>query len=462
MSFLQAAEFKVGMLVVVVSGLIAYMSMQVSNDPSLMGRSQKAWFQMADAGGLVKGSAVKSAGIPVGTIDTIELSEDGMARIDMTLKSDFSVFTSASVEIKSQGILGDKYVQLNSGNRTDPPLPSGGQILNVKDQGSLDNVITQVGSIAESLKSTAEALKEAVTEDGTRAHILGRIVKNIEVITQDLSEVTSANKDKIGTIVDQVQNITASLDDLLNEEGGESLKNQLKRTMARLDSTMKNVDEITGKINRGEGTIGRLVNDEETVEELNTAIDGINGFLGTAGKTQTSLDFNSQYLGDLDLTKTMVGIKIQPGLDRYYYLGIVDDPSGVVEETNTKTGPTGSPPTSDIDEVKTYKNKVKFNLLFAKNFYDFTLKGGLIENSGGVGFEYRLFRDKMSLSLDAFEFSELNLRAQAQYNFWKGVYVLGGVSDILDNQSKRSSYVGAGLTLSNDDLKLLLTSLPTN
>lgn len=40
MSFLQAAEFKVGMLVVVVSGLIAYMSMQVSNDPSLMGRSK--------------------------------------------------------------------------------------------------------------------------------------------------------------------------------------------------------------------------------------------------------------------------------------------------------------------------------------------------------------------------------------------------------------------------------------
>jgi phospholipid/cholesterol/gamma-HCH transport system substrate-binding protein len=105
---------------------------------------------------------------------------------------------------------------------------------------------------------------------------------------------------------------------------------------------------------------------------------------------------------------------------------------------------------------------VKFNLLFAKNFHDFTLKGGLMENSGGVGFEYWLFRDKLSLSLDAFEFSELNLRAQAQYNFWKGVYVLGGVSDILDNQSKKSSYLGAGLTLSNDDLKLLLTSLPTN
>jgi phospholipid/cholesterol/gamma-HCH transport system substrate-binding protein len=460
MNLLRAAELKVGLLVVTVASLIAYMSMQVSESPTYFGRANEAWFVIADAGGLVKGSQIKSAGIPVGIIKKISL-QDGMARVDLTMKKDFQLFVSAAAEIKSQGVLGDKHVSIYPGSPTDPPLPSGGQILNVRDKGSLDNVVGQVGDIASSLKDTAQALREAVLEDGTRKHVLGRIVNNIEKLTQDLSDITSENKGKVTKIIGQVDRITKSLDDLLNGEGEESLKAQLKRTMTRLDSAMKNVDEITGKINRGEGTIGKLVNDEQTVEELNTAIEGVNGFLDTAGKTQTSLDYHSDYLGNIGLTKTTVGVRLQPGIDRYYYLGIVDDPAGVVERTNTKTSTNGGPDVV-VDESKTYKSKVKFNVQFAKVFWDFTVRGGLIENSGGLGFDYNIYQDKLKFSIEAFEFSRMNLRAQLQYNIWKGVYVLGGVQDMLDKQDKKSNYLGAGLFLTNDDLKMLMTKLPLN
>jgi phospholipid/cholesterol/gamma-HCH transport system substrate-binding protein len=457
MKLLQAAEFRVGAMVLIVSSLIAFMSMQVTNDPSYMGRSNEAWFLMPDANGLVKGSAVKSAGIPVGIIKNITL-QDGQARMEISTRPDFKLFQSAAIEIRSQGILGDKFVSLYPGSPTDPPLEKNGQILTIKDSGSLDSLVTSVGDVAGSLKETAQALKEAVQGDGTRKHVLGRIVSNIEVLTADIAQMTTQNKEQIGEIVSQVNRVTKSLDDILNGDGDDSLKQQLKRTMARLDSAMKNIDEITEKVNKGEGTIGRLINDEETVEELNTAIGGVNGFLDTAGKMQTGLDFHSDYQTSLGVTKTTVGIKIQPGLDRYYYLGIVDDPAGVVEKTDTSLTTGGV--TTDSSEVKTYKSKTKFNLLFAKNFYDFTIKGGLMENAGGVGFEYNIWADKLRFSLDALEFSNLNLRAQLQWNIWKGVYVLGGVGDALDKQSKRTSYFGAGLLLTNDDLKILMTKLP--
>lgn len=460
MNLLKAAELKVGLLVVSVASLIAYMSMQVDNNPTMFRRSNEAWFMLPDAGGLVKGAQVKSAGIPVGIIRKISL-QDGQARVDLSVKPDFDLYVSAGVEIKSQGILGDKHVGLYPGSPTDPPLASGGQILNVKDKGSLDNVIGQVGEIATSLKETAAALKEATTEDGTRKHILGRIISNIEKLTADLSDITHENKGKINQIVDQVNRVTKSLDEILNDQGEDSLKNQLKRTMTRLDSAMKNIDEITGKVNRGEGTIGKLINDEQTVEELNTAIDGVNNFLDTAGKTQTGLDFHSDYLGDIGKAKTTVGIKLQPGLDRYYYIGIVDDPAGVVEETDTVTTVNGGPENKE-NMVKTYRNKVKFNVIFAKNFWDFTVRGGLFENSGGVGIDYSFFANRFKFSVDAFEFSNLHLRAQLQYNVWKGIYVLGGYQDILDKQDKKSNYLGAGLLLTNDDLKMLLTKLPLN
>ncbi|MEZ0391878.1 MAG: MlaD family protein [Pseudobdellovibrionaceae bacterium] len=433
------------------------MSMQVSDDPSYFGRTNEAWFLLTDANGLVKGSQVKSAGIPVGIIKKISL-QDGLARIDLSLKPDFQLYVSASAEVRSQGVLGDKHVNIMPGSPTDPPLPQGSQILNVRDKGSLDNVVASIGDLASSLKETSEALREATTNDGTRKHVLGRIVSNIERLTEDIADITNTNKGKINSIVNQVDRVTKSLDEILNDAGEDSLKVQLKRTMTRLDSAMKNIDEITGRVNRGEGTIGRLINDEDTVEELNTAIEGVNSFLDTAGKTQTGLDFHSEYLGDLGLVKTTVGVKLQPGLDRYYYLGIVDDPTGVVEEEDQVTITNGQ--ISTENRVITYKNRVKFNVLFAKTFWDLTVRGGILESSGGIGFDYLLYRDKLKLSMDFFEFTDLNVRAQIQYSIWKGIYLLGGIQDAFNNQNKRSNYLGAGLLLTNDDLKLLMTKVP--
>jgi phospholipid/cholesterol/gamma-HCH transport system substrate-binding protein len=459
MSWVKSPEFKVGLLVVVVGSLIAFMSMQVSEDPSYLGRSKKAWFLLKNAGGLVKSSAIKTAGIPVGTIRDITL-QDGQARIDITVKSDVHLTVSAVIEIRAQGILGDKHVEIYPGVPTDPPLPDGAQILNIKEKGSLDNLVGEVSEISSSLKSVSEALKESITEDGTRRHILGRIVSNVEKLTGDIAQMTGENKEKIGEIVDQVHDVTGTLSELVNDEGEDGFKKSWKKavaSLARIDSVLKNADEITGKINRGEGTIGKLVNDESTIDGLNTTIEGISGMLEGANRIQTGFDFHAEYLGDVKATKSTIGIRIQPGLDRYYYLGIVDDPSGVVERESASSIVNGGA-TTTVDQTKTFYNKTKLTLLFAKNFYDLTLRAGMIENAGGFGVDYLFFRRKMKLSLEAFEFGKTNLRAQAQYSLTHGFYILGGMQDILDKSDRRSGYLGAGLYLTNDDLKLLLSS----
>jgi phospholipid/cholesterol/gamma-HCH transport system substrate-binding protein len=457
MNLLRAGEFKVGALVLTVASLIAYMSVQVSDNPSFLGRGKRAHFLLTDAAGLVKNSQVKTAGIPVGTIKDISL-QDGKARVDLSLKSDVPLTVSAVVKIRSQGILGDKYVDIDPGSPTDPPLEDGGEIKTVMDKGSLDSVIQQVGDIAGSLKDVAKNLKEAVSEDGSRKHVLGRIILNIEKLTADLAEVMGRNKGKINEIVDQVHGITSTLDEILNDPTDKGFKARWKVALDRIDSSLKNIDEITTKINNGEGTIGKLISDEATAEKVESAIDGINDFVGGAATLQTGLDFKADYLANIGKTKTSVGIRLQPGLDRYYFLGIVDDPAGVVEVQDTETTSGGA--TTEKTEKFTYHNKLKFNAWFAKNFYDFTVRGGLIENSGGVGFDYVLYRNKIKLSLEAFEFSELNLRAQVQYNLWKGIYLTGGVQDMLNRGKKYSNYLGAGLLLTNDDLKLLMTKLP--
>ncbi|HPI39461.1 MAG TPA: MCE family protein, partial [Pseudobdellovibrionaceae bacterium] len=99
-------------------------------------------------------------------------------------------------------------------------------------------------------------------------------------------------------------------------------------------------------------------------------------------------------------------------------------------------------------------------LLFAKNFWDLSVKAGLIESTGGFGVDYSFYKRKFKFSVEAFDFGQTNLRTSLSYNFYHGLYLNTGMSDLLDSNQARSTFVGAGLYLTNDDLKLLLTRSP--
>lgn len=457
MGFLGLAEFKVGALVVAIGGLIAFMSMQVSDDPSFMGSSKKAWFLLPNASGLIKGSAIKSAGIPVGAIQEIQL-QDGQARIDISLKSGLPLTRSAQVEMRSNGILGDKHIEISPGAVGDPELEDGGQILNVKNGGSMDDVMMQVSDLAGSLKDVTKNLKEAVSDDGTDKHILGRIMQNIEKLTKDISQITGENKQQVAEIVDQVHDITSTLSELVNDEGDKGFKKTWKTAMVRIDNSLKNIDEITTKINNGEGTIGKLISDEKTAEDVSSAIEGISGLVDSANKISTGIDFNSYYLNEVGAAKTAVGITIQPGLDRYYYLGIITDPAGSIEITDTAT--TGTAGSSFVSETKTFRSRTKITALYGKHFFNWTLRGGLIEDKGGLGVDYHMMSDRLTASVDAYDFEKVQVRTFLNYKIFSGFYVTAGYNDALNKRSSRSFYAGAGLYLTNDDLKLLLTKSP--
>jgi phospholipid/cholesterol/gamma-HCH transport system substrate-binding protein len=372
----------------------------------------------------------------------------------MVLQGDLPLTKSARIEIRPNGILGDKHVEIITGDPRDPPLRSGEQILVVDDRASVDRLISEVSKITKSLSTVAENIKSATEGDTDKP--LGRIISNIEQLTGDLASLSKDKKGEISEIVDQVHSITTSLDELVNDEGGEGIKSAIKQSLARLDTTMKNVEEISGKLNRGEGTLGKLINDEKTVEGLNSAIEGINGFIDAGNKLSTAIDYHSNYLTNGQGAKSYLSIRLQPGLDRFYEVGVVDDPRGVTESTTTQLNTDGTQ--STIREQKRYESRLKFNALFGKNFYDFTVKGGIIENSGGIAFDYNLFKRKLRLSLEAFDFSDFNLRASARFNVFHGIYVTGGGEDLASKRA--SAFVGAGLFLTNDDLKLLLSKMP--
>ncbi len=439
MNLIGSPEFKVGILVVIVSGLIGVMSIKVAEGPGVLAGDKEVHFVVDDAGGLVKNSAVKMAGIKVGVIDEIELV-DGKAKVHLVLDGDVPLTTSGKVELRSDGILGDKHVELVPGSPTDPEVKENSQLPMSDTQAGLDNIMKEVGKIAQSLNQLGDNLNKATSGDGDPNTPVGRIILNIEKLTKDLAEVSAENKEKINNIIARVDSLTTNLDTYINQE-----------SLARIDKSIQNIEEITTKINEGEGTVGRLINDDETVEKINTAVAKVNDFLGGADKMEMSIDYHSEYLADVDLTKSYLGVKIKPGLDRYYDIQVVDDPRGVVRKTKTETNLS---PTEE--KTVTFYNKIKLTALFAKNFYNFTIKGGLIENSGGVAFDYHLFDRRLTLSAEFFDFDDLYIRSFARLNILDGVYLIGGGDNLMSSgDTSSSAFVGAGIFITNDDLKTL-------
>ena len=84
----------------------------------------------------------------------------------------------------------------------------------------------------------------------------------------------------------------------------------------------------------------------------------------------------------------------------------------------------------------------------------------MMESRGGLGIEYNFYRDRMRLSFDAFDFETPNVRAYLRYSFFRGMYIVGGHQAIFANGTDNaSSFIGAGLFLTNDDIKVLLSRI---
>lgn len=456
MNVLSTPEFKVGMLVVVVAVLIGVMSMKVSESPHFMGGTKTVWFEIENAGGLIKKSPVNIAGIRVGMIEDIKLKE-GKAVVEMLIRSDVVLSQSSKIEIRANGILGDKHIEIIPGSFNDPVLNDKEQIVVVEDNASIDRLVTEVSKITKSLSQVVDNIRDATEGDGTKP--IGKIVNNIETLTSDLSSLVKDKKDEVSQLIDHLNNISASLDEIVNDESDEGFKSRFTNSMARLESALGNIEEISGKINRGEGTIGRLVNDEETVEELNTAISGINSFIDAGNKIQTSFDYYSHYLTASQGVRSYIGVRIQPGLDRFYELAGITTPDGVITRIHRTTTVNDQAPNTTIEENRR-QYQLRLTALFGKNFYNWTIKGGMIENRGGLGLEYNFWNNNFRWSFDAFDFETPNVRTYLRYSFFKGFYVVGGQEYIFENgNDNASSFVGAGLYLTNDDIKVLLSRI---
>ncbi len=109
-------ELVVGLFMVVGFAAFVYLALQLGEVSFL--RSSKTYVLKAEftnVSGVKKGASVQVAGVVVGEVTDIELGEDAYAVLSLQVDKSLKVPTDSMASVKSQGIIGDKYIQMSLG-----------------------------------------------------------------------------------------------------------------------------------------------------------------------------------------------------------------------------------------------------------------------------------------------------------------------------------------------------------
>ena len=477
----QAA--KVGLFVALAGaagvGIYRFVSPQVAGG---QGYTVHAYIQ--DATGLAPRSRITIAGIPVGSLDSIRL-ENGAARLDVKVKNDVILYDNATLGKKSASLLGESVVVLTPGTPDHRKLQDGDEIHVIVDQTTPGEIMDEMKEIADSVKAVASQLANSVgTEQGgqnmrailrnladSTDALNGTIRENREVIRDTLRNVDSIMQNanpEMSQILENVRIITQDVRELMASQNGEpGDAGSLRQTIERLDrasksleSTMEHADSVSGRIDRGEGTIGKLTKDDALINEVQGVAEGVNDYVSNIVRLQTIVGLRSDYNFLANTLKTYVSLRLQPREDKYYELELIDDPRGFTSITDTSVDTTNQVqgPSHYRTITTTTTQQFRFSLQFAKRFGPFTGRFGIKESTGGLGLDIHLLQDRFEIVNDLFGFSEEvqpRYRVFISYEFIKHLWLLGGV-DHLFLATERDYFLGLQLRFSDDDLKTIL------
>ncbi len=512
-----SAGVKVGVLFLAVIGGGYAVWDGLGVDPA--GRDNiKLWAQLRDASGMPVGSRVVVAGLPVGEITSLAI--DGRyARVRFKVRRDVPMWSSAVVFKKATSLLGDHYLEIDPGSpeTTDATgallqndrLVDGDQIARVVEATSpdqllrrieqslpnVDDVLLSVRALSDDMRrvvngpiaSVASKVDALVDREGkTVSDILERAdrsMERIEAITKDIRAVTGTADDRVAKILDNLEAASAEAKVLVATAKDEVAQtgDKLRQKLDLVDQVVANTESITRKIDEDQGTLGRLVNDPTIADHVEAITTDAKGFLGTLFGLQTYVGLRSEYNIGAGLARHYVSIELHTRPDKFYLVEIERGPRGDYPDVTLELDPTQNGGTDTWVRKATIADRMRFTFQFAKRFDWLTLRYGLKESTGGIGadLEGRLWDRRLRFSTDVYDatfdrFPRVKLAAAVE--LFRGIYVLGGVDELLNRPDTlqvdtgggavptqfeefrfgRDYYVGAMLQFNDRDLAALL------
>jgi phospholipid/cholesterol/gamma-HCH transport system substrate-binding protein len=470
------ATAKIGLFTLAVLLVLGVLVLKIEDLP-FSGKARAATVEVAfkDVAGLDDKSAVRIAGVRVGRVDGIRLLPDGTAVVKLLLESDVELREGAYGQVRNLGLLGDKYVDLFGGEPGKPRLPEGARISGTVPV-EFDELTKVAQDIAKDVKELTGSLSGSLGGEAGEAKI-NRIVDNVGALAEELRLLVDANRANVDVTVANLKEFSSSIRETLarldrildeNRPGVKGSVENIEELSAKLKTSADNLNSITGKIDKGEGTIGKLVNDETSHKNLNealtsikTGVEELRTTLTRINRIELDLGFYGEYATRTEESKGAFRIDVTPREGKFYRVELLGLPNGrrYDETYRYETSVDGGTPSVVTTRVTRTEDEFGLSAQLGYRFKDTTLRAGLIESRGGFAIDQHLLKDRLQLSAEAWDFGRDEGDAQVKlYGQWQSrgaMFLRAGVTDLI-NPSGRSFFLGAGIRWKDEDIKTLL------
>ena len=202
-----------------------------------------------EVGGLNEGATVRLAGVQIGRVKGVNLPSEpgGKVRVDLSIARQFAnrVRKNSVARIETQGLLGDRIVELTVGTADAPPTKDGDVII-ARDPTDFAKIVSQgadtvknVAALADSLKATADTLRQS------------KLIEDASATLASTRKVT----DRVARMVDEVEKGRGWAHALIYEE---------PVALRKMNDVIATTQRLLDRVERGEGAAGVLTSTQST------------------------------------------------------------------------------------------------------------------------------------------------------------------------------------------------------
>jgi phospholipid/cholesterol/gamma-HCH transport system substrate-binding protein len=303
-------EVKVG-LALLISVAVFYAGLQYFQDVSIFKGSYPMQVEFDEAGGLVSGNPVRMKGVNIGSVESVRLDQQRQKVIvGFRVENDVEVPEGSYAEATGFSALSGVRLSIIPGPAQNPPLPPGSTLRPPPGGDVLERLSDQAPELATKLDSTLTSAERALgsvdrlVRDSTST--VNSALRNLEGALGNLERITDVKQNSVRDLLANLEAISADLRQFTGESGDtlSLAAGNLNRSLARLDrnlaaleTTTATLNDVVAKMNNGDGTLGRLLNDPSLYVRLDTTAARTNRILLDVQRNP------SRYLQDMTLVK---------------------------------------------------------------------------------------------------------------------------------------------------------------
>ncbi|MEP5341760.1 MAG: MlaD family protein [Algibacter sp.] len=256
---------------------------------NILGSSRMYYAEYDNVEGLINSTPVTINGLKVGKVIDINFKEGGSGKllVKLLVENDYEFSKNSKAELYEAGLIGGKAIAIipvfdNAENAEDGDSLEGivkaglSELVNQK-LAPLQDKIEGAMSSADSLLINLNDVLDEKTKTNLKNSIaaLTTTIESFKNTSNSLNNLMKNNQDKIEAVLTNAEIATKDLTKVTNSLS----KSDLGQTVKNLESTLKNFDGILANLEKGEGSMGKLLKDDDLYNNLEGATKELESLL---------------------------------------------------------------------------------------------------------------------------------------------------------------------------------------